>query len=293
MTTPRLFAVDLDGTLLTDTKTYNHEQLDRVLELMAAEGSHLAIATGNQMPKVDEYLAGHEHHANLHYIAENGAIIHNQGRDLALWGFSPQLVHGTLEALHQHPEIGIIVSCRHHSYIPADRLDIISAIVHSHLSATGMEIPGCDPADPLSVVRPFYPNVETIDDVEAITDTVVKIALNTDSSADVYKTMSMLEETLPKGITPTSSGFGAIDLILTGNHKGRGLAWLANHLSIPQSQTIAYGDSGNDLEMFQYAATAIAMEESDPRLLPEADFSIGSNQDGAVLDHIEATLTAP
>lgn len=292
MTTPRLFAVDLDGTLLTDTKTYNHEQMDRVLELMAAEGSHLAIATGNQMPKVDEYMAGHEHHANLHYIAENGAIIHNQGRDLALWGFSSQLVQETLEALQQHPEMGIIVSCRHHSYIPAGRLETIATLVHSHLTAAGVEIPGYDPADPITAVRLFYPNVEVIDGVDAIKDTVVKIALNTDSAVDVYSTMEMLREILPEGVTPTSSGFGAIDLILTGNHKGRGLAWLSAHLGIPQSQTIVYGDSGNDLEMFQYAATAIAMEESDPRLLPEADFSIGSNKDGAVLHHIEAILTA-
>lgn len=292
MTSPRIFAVDLDGTLLTDTKTYNHQQLDRVLALLAAEGSHLAIATGNQMPKINQYMAGHEHHPNLHYIAENGAIIHNQGTDLALWGFTPELVTDTLAALENHPELGVIISCRHHSYIPAERLDTIAAIVHDHLTSAGVEIPGYDPQVPITAIRPFYPNVEAIDSLDAIEDTVVKIALNAASASTVYETIDRLKEILPEGVTPTSSGFGAIDLILTGNHKGHGLAWLADHLGIPQQNTVAYGDSGNDLEMFRYAALAIAMEETDPRLREEADFSIGSNNDGAVLQHLEETLTA-
>ena len=292
MKTPHLYAVDLDGTLLTDHKTYKHEQLDRVLTLLAEQGSSLAVATGNQMPKIEQYLAGHEHHENLYYIAENGAIIHNQGTDLALWGFSPELVQQCLAALEGFPALGIILSCRHHSFVPSDRLATIAGRVHEQVTKAGVDLPGWDPENPITAIRPFYPNVEAIDDPTTITETIVKIALNADPDEGIYETIEKLHDALPDGIAATSSGFGAIDLIIEGNHKGHGLAWLAEHLGLAAEQTTAFGDSGNDLEMFSYAGRAIAMEHSDPALAPVTDLTIGSNNDGAVLDFLEAELTA-
>lgn len=292
MKTPHLYAVDLDGTLLTDHKTYKHEQLDRVLTLLAEQGSYLAVATGNQMPKIEEYLAGHENHKNLYYIAENGAIIHNQGTDLALWGFSPDLVNQALVALENFPALGIILSCRHHSFVPSDRLATIAGRVHEQVTKVGIDLPGWDPENPITAIRPFYPNVEAIDDPTTITETIVKIALNADPDEGIYETIEKLHDALPEGIAATSSGFGAIDLILDGNHKGHGLAWLAEHLGLSAEQTTAFGDSGNDLEMFRYAGRAIAMEHSDPALAPVTDLTIGSNNDGAVLNFLETELTA-
>ncbi|MDY6052158.1 MAG: HAD family hydrolase [Rothia sp. (in: high G+C Gram-positive bacteria)] len=292
MKTPHLYAVDLDGTLLTDHKTYHHEQLDRVLTLLAEQGSYLAVATGNQLPKIEQYLAGHEHHANLYYIAENGAIIHNQGTDLALWGFEPELVKQTLTVLEDFPSLGIILSSRHYSYVPTDRLELLAGRVYEQVTKAGIDLPGLDLADPITAVRPFYPNVETIEDPTTVTETIVKIALNADPAEGIYQTIDKLHAVLPAGVAATSSGFGAIDLIIEGNHKGHGLAWLTEHLGLEAEQTTAFGDSGNDLEMFHYAGRAIAMERSDPALAPVTDLTIGSNNDGAVLDFLEAELTA-
>lgn len=291
MKTPHLYAVDLDGTLLTDHKTYKHEQLDRVLTLLSEQGSYLAIATGNQLPKIEQYLAGHEHHENLYYIAENGAIIHNQGTDLALWGFTPELVQQCLEALEDFPTLGIILSCRHHSFVPSNRLHSIAERIHAQVTRVGIDLAGWDPQSPITAVRPFYPNAEAIDDPGAISETVVKIALNADPHEDIYETIEKLHAALPAGVTATSSGFGAIDLIIEGNHKGHGLAWLAHHLGLSAEQTTAFGDSGNDREMFSYAGRAIAMEHSDPVLTPVTDLTIGSNNDGAVLNFLETELT--
>ncbi|MDY3048376.1 MAG: HAD family hydrolase [Rothia sp. (in: high G+C Gram-positive bacteria)] len=292
MKTPHLYAVDLDGTLLTDHKTYNHEQFDRVLSLLAEQGSYLAVATGNQMPKIEQYLAGHEQHKNLYYIAENGAIIHNQGTDLALWGFSPELVQDCLTALEGFPALGIILSCRQHSFVPSDRLAAIAGRVYEQVTKIGVDLPGWDPQDPITAIRPFYPNAQAIDDPSTISETVVKIALNADPAEGIYQTIEKLQAALPAGVAATSSGFGAIDLIIEGNHKGHGLAWLADHLGLEAEQTTAFGDSGNDLEMFSYAGRAIAMEHSDPALAPVSDLTIGSNKDGAVLNFLEAELTA-
>ncbi|MFW0183007.1 HAD-IIB family hydrolase [Rothia sp. CCM 9417] len=289
---PHLYAVDLDGTLLAEDKTYDHAQFDRVMDLLAEQGSYLAIATGNQMPKIQQYMAGHEHHSNLYYIAENGAIIHNQGKDLALWSFSPELVEQTLKALQAHPQFGLVISCRNGSYVPQERLEPIASLILAQIKAKGIQVPDLDESNPLSALRLFYPNAQLLTDRNQLADTVVKLALTSSGQEDAYETLAMVQEALPEGIVATSSGFGAIDLILEGHHKGHGLEWLANHLGVPGQQTTAFGDSGNDLEMFRYAGRALAMANSDPVLLDEASLQIGSHKEGAVLNFIEGELTS-
>lgn len=290
MKAPHLYAVDLDGTLLAEDKTYDHAQFDRVMNLLAEQGSYLAIATGNQMPKIQQYMAGHEHHPNLYYIAENGAIIHNQGKDLALWSFSPELVEQTLKALEPYPQFGLVISCRNGAYVPQERLEPISTLILAQIKAKGIHVPGLDEQDPLSALQLFYPSAQLLTDRNQLSDTVVKLALTSSVRGDIYETLAMIQQSLPAGVKATSSGFGAIDLILEGHHKGHGLEWLAHHLGLALEETTAFGDSGNDLEMFRCAGRALAMAESDPLLLAEANLRIGSHNDGAVLDFIEDEL---
>lgn len=291
METPHLYAVDLDGTLLDDAKEFDRAAMSRVLGLLAERGSYLVVATGNQLPKAQQYLAGFENHERLYFVCENGAIIHHGGEDLALWSFSDEQVAQTLKILEGFPELGIIVSCRHNSYVPQGRLAMMADRVYRQITAAGFEVPGYE-QDPLAAIRPFYPQVEGVEDLSTVTDTVVKIALNAEPGSDINGTVEAIKDALPSGLTATSSGFGAIDVIIEGNHKGHGVAWLARHLGVDEAETTAIGDSGNDVEMFQFAARAIAMEHSDPLLAPFTDMTIGSNQEGAVLAFLEAELTS-
>lgn len=289
---PHLYAVDLDGTLLAEDKSYDHAQFDRVMALLAEQGSYMAIATGNQMPKIQQYMAGHEHHPNLYYIAENGAIIHNQGKDLALWSFSPELVEETLASLSTLPNIGLVISCRHGSYVPEERLAPIATLINAQIKAKGIEIPGYDDTDPMTALRLFYPNIQLLTDKSQLSDTVLKLALTSSDISGAQQILEKVRALLPAGVKATSSGFGAIDLILEGHHKGHGLAWLVNHLGLTAEQTTAFGDSGNDVEMLRYAGQAVAMANSEEILFAEATTRIGANTEGAVLNFIEEQLTA-
>jgi Cof subfamily protein (haloacid dehalogenase superfamily) len=50
-----------------------------------------------------------------------------------------------------------------------------------------------------------------------------------------------------------------IEAIPPGVDKGRGLAWLAAHLGVPQSQVMAVGDQDNDAPMVAWAGLGVAM----------------------------------
>lgn len=69
--------------------------------------------------------------------------------------------------------------------------------------------------------------------------------------------------------------------------KGRGLLALAKALDIPPEETMACGDSGNDLSMLQAAGLAVAMGNGTPEVLAAADYITKSNQEEGVAWAIE------
>lgn len=54
-------------------------------------------------------------------------------------------------------------------------------------------------------------------------------------------------------------GGGVIEAVPVGTSKATGIEWLCNYLGIEKTDTYAFGDSINDLEMLQYAGHSIAM----------------------------------
>jgi len=57
-----------------------------------------------------------------------------------------------------------------------------------------------------------------------------------------------------------------------GVDKGKGLAWLADHLGIPQASVMAVGDQENDLAMVRWAGIGVAMGNAIPALQRAADW---------------------
>ena len=62
------------------------------------------------------------------------------------------------------------------------------------------------------------------------------------------------------------------EIIPNGYSKASGMQFLENHFHIDHKDTIAIGDSTNDLAMLTYAGCSIAMGGCAPELLPVADY---------------------
>ncbi len=80
------------------------------------------------------------------------------------------------------------------------------------------------------------------------------------------------------------------DMVRKGNNKSLAMKSVINMLGIPPENTIAFGDSENDLEMLKTAGTGVAMANSQPELLEAADFITLSNYEGGVGKAIEKLL---
>lgn len=57
-------------------------------------------------------------------------------------------------------------------------------------------------------------------------------------------------------MVPVTTGHGSIDLIIPGVHKANGLRILQARWGIEDSEVVAFGDSGNDVEMLRQAGLA-------------------------------------
>lgn len=67
-----------------------------------------------------------------------------------------------------------------------------------------------------------------------------------------------------------TGGFVNGDLISKAYDKGRALQRLCRHLGVPIEDTVAFGDSMNDLEMLQTAGCSVCMENGSPELKKHA-----------------------
>ena len=61
------------------------------------------------------------------------------------------------------------------------------------------------------------------------------------------------------------------DIVACGNSKAVGMDAICRHFGIAQSDTIAFGDGANDIEMLQWAGIGIAMGNAAPEVQAAAD----------------------
>jgi len=70
-------------------------------------------------------------------------------------------------------------------------------------------------------------------------------------------------------------------------NKGKMVRILSDHLGVPLNRIVVFGDYLNDLEMFEVAGKAVAMENAMPEVKAVAHEVIGNNNQGAVIDYLE------
>lgn len=72
--------------------------------------------------------------------------------------------------------------------------------------------------------------------------------------------------------------------------KGDGLIAVAKHLQVKKEEVIAFGDSFNDLELFNHAGFSVAMMNAREEVKKEADYVTLSNNEDGVAEAIEKFL---
>lgn len=116
----KLIAVDMDGTFLRDDKTYDREKFARIYQELEKKDIKFTIASGNQYYQITTFF---KDVPNVIYVAENGALVRNKGKILALHAFSNDTVKQIEDFLLKQPELQFLISGAKSAYFPIQFTD--------------------------------------------------------------------------------------------------------------------------------------------------------------------------
>lgn len=110
----KLIAVDMDGTFLSDQKTYNRERFMAQYQQMKAQGIRFVVASGNQYYQLLSFFP--EIANEIAFVAENGGWVVSEGKDVFNGELSKDAFTTVVEHLLTRPEVEIIACGKNSAY---------------------------------------------------------------------------------------------------------------------------------------------------------------------------------
>ena len=258
---PKMLVLDLDGTLLDDNKEIPEENIVAIRKLNEDFGVIPVIATARPLD-VAKYIAGKGGKLFQKYIiATNGAIV-------------------------QELETGKYLVNK--SFTPAQIDALFAAAKEDNLECEFMTTE-CEVADAhYKDRRDIDPMYENMGQPFNFQDNLQEYAQRIDKPIPLFAisgTLEELEDCLPKlskidGLqistpcarsTPDGKSLAYFDIMRKGVTKSSAIETLADYLGIKKEEIIAFGDGGNDVEMFQTAGLKVAMKNASEGLKEIAD----------------------
>ncbi len=264
----KLLALDLDGTSLNAAKHVTPAVRQALLDAMAA-GVTVVPASGRPLTGLsEEFLAI----PGVNYaLTSNGAAVYRLSDRARIYERCLD-THLAAELMRGLEQLNIVAtffangqgyaSKRQLAFLP--RLDVTEP-VRDYLRTTRTPL-----ADPAAFILE-HGQVEKF--------TLNYLPAPGGGRVDGEKVRSLLAEF---GLKSVSGGTNNDEITAPGADKGAGLLALADHLGIPREQTMACGDSENDLAMLDAAGFAVAMANSEACVFPHADAVTTSNEEVGV-----------
>ena len=267
----QLIALDMDGTVLLDDHITISPAVRTAMQAAAAQGVLVVPATGrvnDMLPKAFREMDGVRY-----VINSNGASVRDMQEN---------------RVVYENP-------------IPAAAVREILAILEPYSILTQIYCGGKICTEKRSLKRvddlPFAPEfIENIRRTQFCVDSFDTLLDQYPEGVEklnlAYVEPGLCEklwkqfEAMP-GISVVSSIGSNIELNRKGASKGDALRYLCRTLHIAPEHVMAVGDSGNDIEMLQYAGYSVAMENGTPDAKAAAKYRTASNQEDGVARVIE------
>jgi Cof subfamily protein (haloacid dehalogenase superfamily) len=261
----RLIATDMDGSLL-DERGQVPDGLWPLLDELDRRGIAFCPASGRQYANLRSVLG--DRGADLFYIAENGAHVVHQGREVSTDPLPaadvPAVVARVRALVADGRDVGMVLCGQRSAYVER-RDEAFLAHATRHYSA-----------------------LAEVDDVLALDDTVLKIAVFDFGSVEERTAPAFAD--LPEHLRVLVSGQHWLDVMSADADKGHGLRRVQAALGVTAEQTMAFGDYLNDAGMLREARWSVAMDNAHPDLRAAARYVAPANSRDGVVRTIAAAL---
>lgn len=267
---------DLDGTLLASDKTIAPETA-AALNHLAEAGIEFVPCSGRPFsgikPELIELAATH------YVVCSNGALICKVLDDNTC-----EVIHRTempresllwLYERVRHMDIIFDVLADEHSYSERPRFEKLAEFVDDKLILADMQS-----------MRTVYDS--TVPELLPSLKHIERISIYWKHPEDRSRIVELVEsrpELLWVRSFPTN-----LEISHKDASKGAALTWLCNKLSIPVSESVAFGDGLNDLSMLTTAGDGVAMANAEEEVLSKAPHATDTNDNCGVAKYLEALL---
>ena len=260
----KLFVLDMDGTFLSDAKTYNRPRFLAQYQRMREQNIRFVVASGNQYYQLISFFPEIAH--QIAFVAENGGWVVSGNEDVFNCQLPVHHFNAVVDHLQTLPNIEIIACGKRSAYTLNRYNDALK-----------------------TVAAKYYHRLELVDDFNHLDDTILKFGLNVPDSL-IPEIQPKLHAALGDMVTAVATGYGSIDLIIPGVHKANGLRILQQRWGIEDHEVVAFGDSGNDIEMLQHAGFGFAMANAREDVKAVARYQAPHNNEEGVLQIIDKVL---
>lgn len=261
----RLIFSDMDGTFLASDKSIPSLNM-QMLEKAASLGIQFVPCTGRNINGIPRELSALP---NVSYaVCCNGALVAElaTGRIIHEIDIDKDEVH-QLFARFAHLPITFDLFADGRVFTAEDRWHYLDEI--SLDEATRHHI---------KEVRTCYPG--PVDEMIDACDSICRINifyLDDRSRNQVWEEIDSCPDLIRASSQPCN-----IEITRAGADKGSGLAWLCSHLDVQISDSVAFGDSSNDIAMLRAAGDGVAVANALPECQAAADHIALSNDEAGV-----------
>lgn len=235
----KLVASDIDGTILLEGNKKIPEEMYDIIHKLKEKGILFVAASGRQLESLQLLFAPVAE--DISYITENGAICLHQGQKHVISQLDPEFAKEIIREVGKFPHCKLAISTPHTQYIKSG-----------------------DDAFYEYMTKTLSYNITAIDDLEDISEPIVKIAfLDTVSPKASYE---LFHSIFGDKIRIATAGNSWTDFIPFDSNKGTALGFLLKQMNLTREEAISFGDQENDIEMLEYAGTSYAMAHAKPEI---------------------------
>ena len=250
----QLIASDLDGTLFGSDGRISKENMQAIEELHR-RGVHFVPASGRAFEEMPSVLR--EHPLIRYYITSDGGTVYDKETDRILsLAMSEEVSRRVLDKLYEYP-VNMMLHAANKSYVDADLhndADYIRCNYSEHWRRFVYK---------MDVPVPDFKNF-------AYGQKAVELfCVFFEHSEDLEECKAYFSK-MPEVLCAQSDRCN-LEIFAAEAGKGNALLHLARELGIPQTQTLAMGDSTNDMTMVLAAGLGLAVENAMPELQAAAD----------------------
>ncbi len=257
----KLIVTDMDGTLL-DSKHEINSEFWGTFEELKKRDIVFSAASGRQYYNLLEKFDSIKD--DVLFIAENGTYVVKNGEELFSNTMDREEIKEVVDIGREIEGAYLVLCGKKSAYVESRSEEFIAE------------------------VEKYYHRYEIVEDILEVEDEVLKVTLcdfkgSEENSHRYYKNYE-------DKFKITVSGKLWLDIVNKTANKGVAIEKVQEILGINNSETMAFGDYLNDLEMIENAQYSYAMENAHPKLKEVSKFIAKSNDENGVVEVIKETV---